>query len=105
MAWPTGSHDFNPLDVFCVLAWSQESKHSGKTGTRGHVLETVNEYTIGVRNKLWWHAVAVFSGITGGKQSVRMMDILNICYSNFVYDTTTRTYNKEINCVASGFYM
>jgi hypothetical protein len=51
MAWPTGSPVFNLLDVFCDLAWSQESKHSGKTGARGHVLETVNEYAIGVRNK------------------------------------------------------
>jgi hypothetical protein len=52
MAWPTGSPVFNLLDVFCGLAWSQESKHIGKTGARGPVLETVNEYTIGVRNKI-----------------------------------------------------
>jgi hypothetical protein len=52
MAWPTGSLVFNPLDVFCGLEWSQERKLNGKTGARCHVLETINEYAIGVRNKL-----------------------------------------------------
>ena len=51
MAWPTGSPVLDLLDVFRGLAWSQESKHSSKTGARGRVLETVNEYAIGVRNK------------------------------------------------------